>query len=56
MAEDLRAVLEDTNDKSTLIAWLRLASTRGADEVAAAIRASRASERSAESESSTARV
>ena len=43
MPEDLRAVIEDTHDESILYAWLELAGTRGADEIAAAIRASRAS-------------
>jgi hypothetical protein len=43
MPEDLRAVVEETDDEHTLVAWLRLAGTRGANEVAAAIRASRAS-------------
>lgn len=43
MPEDVRAVVEDTHDERTLAAWVRLASTRGADEVAAAIRTSRTS-------------
>ena len=43
MPEDLRAVVEDTDDESTLVAWLRLAGTRSAAEIAAAIRAFRAS-------------
>jgi flagellar biosynthesis/type III secretory pathway protein FliH len=43
MPEDLRAVVEDTDDEPTLVAWLRLAGTRGAGEIAAAIRAFRAS-------------
>jgi hypothetical protein len=43
MPQDLRAVVDDTDDETTLIAWLRLAGTRGADEIVAAIRASRAS-------------
>jgi hypothetical protein len=43
MPEDLRAVVEDTDDEPTLVAWLRLAGTRSADEIAAAIRAFRAS-------------
>jgi hypothetical protein len=38
MPDELRAVVEDTDDEPTLITWLRLASTRSADEVAAAIR------------------
>ena len=43
MPEDLRAVVEDTDDEPTLVAWLRLAGTRGASEIAAAIRSFRAS-------------
>ena len=43
MPDDLRAVVEDTDDEPTLVAWLRLASTRSADEVAAAIRSFRPS-------------
>jgi hypothetical protein len=43
MPEDLRAVVEDTDDEPTLVAWLRLAGTRSADEIAAAIRSFRAS-------------
>jgi hypothetical protein len=43
MPEDLRAVVEDTDDEPTLVAWLRLAGTRRADEIGAAIRAFRAS-------------
>ena len=43
MPEELRPVIEDTHDEPTLLAWLRLAGTRGADEIAAAIRATRAS-------------
>ena len=43
MPEDLRTVVEDTDDEPTLRAWLRLAGTRSADEVAAAIRSFRAS-------------
>ncbi|HSR96221.1 MAG TPA: hypothetical protein VLM79_04080 [Kofleriaceae bacterium] len=43
MPEDLRAVVEDTDDEATLVAWLRLAGTRGTDEIAAAIRSFRAS-------------
>jgi hypothetical protein len=43
MPEDLRAVVEDTDDEPTLVAWLRLAGTRSADETAAAIRSFRAS-------------
>jgi hypothetical protein len=41
--EELRAVIEDTHDEPTLCAWLKLAGTRGTDEIAAAIRASRLS-------------
>jgi hypothetical protein len=43
MPDDVRAVVEDTHDEPTLRAWVRLASTRGANEIAATIRASRAS-------------
>ena len=43
MPEELRVVIEDTHDESILYAWLELAGTRGADEIAAAIRAFRAS-------------
>jgi hypothetical protein len=43
MPEDLRAVVEGTHDEPTLLAWLRLAGTRSADEIAAAIRTFRAS-------------
>ena len=43
MPEDLRAVVEDTADEPTLVAWLRLAGTRSEDEIAAAIRSFRAS-------------
>lgn len=43
MPEDLRAVVEDTADGPTLVTWLRLAGTRSADELAAAIRSFRAS-------------
>jgi hypothetical protein len=43
MPEDLRAVVEDTDDEPTLVAWLRLVGTRSADEIAAAIRSFRAS-------------
>jgi hypothetical protein len=41
--EGLRAVVEDTEDEPTLLAWLRIAGSRSADEVAAAIRTFRAS-------------
>jgi hypothetical protein len=43
MPDDIRAVIEDTHDEATLRAWVKLAGTRGADEIAAAIRAFRAS-------------
>jgi len=43
MSEDLRAIVEDADDEPTLVAWLRLAGTRSADEIAAAIRSFRAS-------------
>jgi hypothetical protein len=39
MPKDLRAVVESTHDEETLRGWLRLAGTRDANEVAAAIRA-----------------
>lgn len=42
MPEGLRAVIEDTHDESTLRAWLKLAGTRSADAIAAAIHAVRA--------------
>jgi hypothetical protein len=40
---DLQAVIEATHDEPTLHAWFKLAITRSADEIAAAIHASRAS-------------
>lgn len=40
---DLRAVIEDTHDEAVLRAWVKLASTRSANEIAEAIRASRPS-------------
>jgi hypothetical protein len=43
MPGDVRAVIEDTRDEATLLTWVRLASTRSVNEIAAAIRASRAS-------------
>ncbi|MEO7732519.1 MAG: hypothetical protein ABIY55_16240 [Kofleriaceae bacterium] len=43
MPEDLRAVIEDTHDESTLRTWFKLAVTGGADEIIATIRAFRAS-------------
>ena len=42
MPAELRAAVENTDHEPTLIAWLRLAGTRTAAEVAAAIRSSRA--------------
>ena len=39
MPTDLRAIVESTHDEDTLRDWLRLAGTRDANEVAAAIRA-----------------
>jgi hypothetical protein len=41
--EVIRTAIEDTHHEPTLRAWLKLAGTRSADEIAAAIRASRAS-------------
>lgn len=41
MPDDVRAIIEDTHDEATLSGWVKLAGTRSADEVAAAIRASR---------------
>jgi flagellar biosynthesis/type III secretory pathway protein FliH len=38
MPKDLRAIVESTHDEDTLRGWLRLAGTRDASEVAAAIR------------------
>jgi hypothetical protein len=43
MPGEIRAVIEDTHDELTLRAWLKLAGTRGADEIASAIQAFRAS-------------
>jgi hypothetical protein len=43
MPEDLRTVVEDTDDEPTLVAWLRLVGTRSVDEIAAVIRSFRAS-------------
>jgi hypothetical protein len=40
--DDLRTVVEDTDNEATLITWLRLAGTRSADEIAAVIRSFRA--------------
>jgi len=39
--EEIRAVIEATHDEPILVTWLKLAGTRGADEVTAAIRAFR---------------
>lgn len=41
MPDDLRGIIDDTHDEATLRGWVKLAGTRSADEVAAAIRASR---------------
>ena len=41
--EAIHAVIEATHDEPTLRTWLRLAGTRGGDEIAAAIHAVRAS-------------
>jgi hypothetical protein len=43
LPEELRMAVEGTDDEPTLVAWLRLAGTRSADEIAAAIRSFRAS-------------
>jgi hypothetical protein len=43
MPEELRAVVEAIRDESTLRAWLKLAGTRGADEITKAIRTFRTS-------------
>jgi predicted transposase/invertase (TIGR01784 family) len=43
MPEAIRAVIEATHDEPTLRVWLKLAGTRGADEIAAAIHTVRAS-------------
>ena len=43
MPDELHQVIEDTHDEATLYAWLQLAGTHGADEIAAAIHAARAS-------------
>jgi flagellar biosynthesis/type III secretory pathway protein FliH len=43
MSEAIRAVIEATHDEPTLRVWLKLAGTRGADEIAAAVHAVRAS-------------
>jgi hypothetical protein len=40
---ELRATIEGTHDEPTLHAWFKLAITRAADEIAAAVRAARAS-------------
>jgi hypothetical protein len=41
MPDDVRAIIEDTHDEATLRGWVKLAGTRSADEVAAAVRAAR---------------
>ena len=41
MPDDVRAIIDDTHDEATLDGWVKLAGTRSADEVAAAIRAYR---------------
>lgn len=41
MPDDLRGIINDMHDEATLRDWVKLAGTRSADEVAAAIRASR---------------
>ena len=43
MPGEIRAVIDDTHDELTLRAWLKLAGTRGVDEIASAIHAFRAS-------------
>jgi len=43
MPDDLRAVIEDTHDEAMLRSWVKLAGTRSADDIAAAIRTHRAS-------------
>jgi hypothetical protein len=43
MPADLRAAVEDVDDEPTLVGWLRIVATRSAGEVAATIRAFRAS-------------
>jgi hypothetical protein len=43
LPEDVRAVIEATQDESTLATWIVLAGTRGANEIIAAIRAARKS-------------
>jgi hypothetical protein len=43
MPEDLHAAWKMPNDEPTLVAWLQLAGSRSVDEIAAAIRSSRAS-------------
>ena len=40
--EELRTAIEATHDESSLYGWVKLAVTRSADELAIAIRASRA--------------
>jgi hypothetical protein len=43
MPGELRAAIEATHDEAMLRSWIKLAGTRSADELAAAIRATRAS-------------
>ncbi|MEO7329051.1 MAG: hypothetical protein ABI193_10760 [Minicystis sp.] len=43
MSAELRTAIERTGDDALLRAWLRLAATRSAEELAAAVRAVRAS-------------
>ena len=43
MPEDLHMAVDDADDEPTILAWLRLAGTRSAAEIAAAIRSSRVS-------------
>ena len=43
LKEDLRTVVEHVDDEATLATWIRILGTRGADEIAAAIRSFRAS-------------
>jgi flagellar biosynthesis/type III secretory pathway protein FliH len=41
LPDDVRGIIDDTHDEATLDGWVKLAGTRSADEVAAAIRAAR---------------
>jgi len=43
IAPEFRAIIEETHDETTLRAWLRVVGTRSAEEIAAALRGSRAS-------------